>query len=118
MAASLLSADQWSERLFSDGWRTAQGGVIEVQEPATETVLTQVGRAGRSDVARAAASAKAAQPAWAALTADARQKVLLQAADLLEDHAADLAPWIMRESGSVAGKAAVELEHAAGFVRQ
>jgi len=114
----LLSAAQWNERLFSDGWRTPQGGVIEVQEPATETVLTRVGRADRSDVARAAASAKAAQPAWAALTADARQKILLRAADLLEEHAADLAPWIMRESGSVGGKAAVELEHAAGFVRQ
>jgi benzaldehyde dehydrogenase (NAD) len=114
----LLSAAQWNERLFSDGWRTPQGGVIEVQEPATETVLTRVGRADRSDVARAAASAKAAQPAWAALTADARQKILLRAADLLEEQAADLAPWIMRESGSVGGKAAVELEHAAGFARQ
>ncbi|PHY18544.1 benzaldehyde dehydrogenase [Caulobacter sp. BP25] len=118
MEAPLLSADQWAERLFSDGWRVAQGGVIEVLEPATETVLTCVGRADRSDVARAAASARAAQPAWAALTADARQKVLLRAADLLEQHTADLAPWIMRESGSVGGKAAVELEHAAGFVRQ
>ncbi|HWW28132.1 MAG TPA: hypothetical protein VNZ85_19775, partial [Caulobacter sp.] len=55
--APLLSADQWNERLFSDGWRTAQGGVIEVQQPATETVLTRVGRADRSDVAQAAASA-------------------------------------------------------------
>lgn len=116
--APLLSAGQWAERLFSEGWRAGQGGVIDVLEPASETVLTRVGRADRSDVARAAASAKAAQPAWAALTADARQKVLLRAADLLEEHAAALAPWIMRESGSVGGKAAVELEHAAGFVRQ
>ncbi len=118
IAAPLLSPGQWSERLFSDGWRAAEGGVIEVLEPATETVLTRVGRAGRSDVARAAASARAAQPAWAALSADARQKVLLRAADLLAEHAEALAPWIMRESGSVGGKAAVELEHAAGFVRQ
>ncbi|AAK24368.1 benzaldehyde dehydrogenase [Caulobacter vibrioides] len=118
MSEPLLSADAWTDRLFSDGWVKPSGGVIAVQEPATETVLTQVGRADRSDVARAAASAKAAQPAWAALTADARQAILLRAADLLVEHAPDLAPWIMRESGSVAAKAAVELEHAAGFVRQ
>jgi len=116
--APLLSAGQWNERVFSDGWRKPAGGVIEVQEPATETMLTQVGRADRSDVARAAASARAAQPAWAALSADARQAILLRAADLLAIHAAELAPWIMRESGSVGAKAAVELEHAAGFVRQ
>ena len=100
--APLLSADQWTERLYWDGWRRPAGGVIEVQEPAAETVLTRVGRADRSDVARAAASARAAQPAWAALTADARQAILLRAAELLITHAADLAPWIMRESGSVA----------------
>jgi benzaldehyde dehydrogenase (NAD) len=116
--APLLSAGQWNERLFSDGWRTPQGGVIDVLEPASETVLTRVGRADRSDVARAAVSARAAQPAWAALTAEARRRILFRAADLLDEHATDLAPWIMRESGSVGAKAAVELEHAAGFVRQ
>lgn len=52
MSEPLLSADAWTDRLFSDGWVKPSGGVIAVQEPATETVLTQVGRADRSDVAR------------------------------------------------------------------
>ncbi|HWU80916.1 MAG TPA: hypothetical protein VN158_12740, partial [Caulobacter sp.] len=49
--APLLLASQWSVRLFSNGWRTPQGGVIDVLEPASETVLTRVGRADRFDVA-------------------------------------------------------------------
>ncbi len=114
----LLCADHWNERLFSDGWRTPEGGVIDVLEPATETVLTRVGRAGRTDVERAAASARAAQPAWAALSADERQRIMFRAADLLVERASELAPWLVRETGSVGAKAAVELEHATGFVRQ
>lgn len=38
MSEPLLSADAWTDRLFSDGWVKPSGGVIAVQEPATETV--------------------------------------------------------------------------------
>ena len=116
--APFLSDALWSDRLFSNGWTTSVGGRLEVIEPATGQVLTRVGRAGREDVAAAAAAARAAQPAWAGLSPDARQSVLLKAATLLAEKAGEAAPWMMRESGSVDAKAGVELEHAAGFVRQ
>lgn len=117
-AAPLLAEADWRGRLYSSGWIGAQGGRLQVVEPATGGVLTEVGRAGRGDVALAAAAARAAQPAWAALPGDARQAVLLRAASLLAERAGEAAPWMMRETGSVEAKAAVELEHAAGFVRQ
>lgn len=113
-----LPEPAWRDRFWSGGWAVSQGGVLDVIEPATGAVLTRVGRANREDVAAAAAAAKAAQPAWAALLADVRQAVLLKAASLLAERADEAAPWIMRETGSVGAKAAVELEHAAGFVRQ
>lgn len=113
-----LPEPAWRDRFWSGGWAVSQGGVLDVIEPATGAVLTRVGRANRGDVAAAAAAAKAAQPAWAALPADVRQAVLLKAASLLAERADEAAPWIMRETGSVGAKAAVELEHAAGFVRQ
>jgi len=116
--APLLAEADWRGRLYSGGWIESRGGLLDVVDPATGRVLTQVARADRNDVAVAAASARAAQPAWAALPADARQAVLLEAAAILARRAGELAPWIMRETGSVAAKAAVELEHAAGFVRQ
>ena len=113
-----LADSVWSDRLFSGGWVAGRGGTLEVVEPATGQVLSRVARAGREDVALAAAAAKAAQPAWAALSPDARQAVLLKAATLLVERAGEAAPWILRETGSVDAKAGVELEHAAGFVRQ
>jgi len=119
MAATLmLDEAAWRDRLYSNGWRAGSGGLLEVMEPATLSPLTRVARAGREDVAAAAVAARAAQPAWAALPADARQAVLLEAAAILSRRADELAPWIIRETGSVGAKAAVELEHAAGFVRQ
>src|SRR5688572_13161909 len=108
-----LAEPVWRERLWSGGWIAGRGGVLDVVEPATGAVLTRVARADRADVAAAAAAARAAQPAWASLSADARQAVLLKAASLLADRAAEAAPWMMRETGSVGAKAAVELEHAA-----
>jgi benzaldehyde dehydrogenase (NAD) len=117
-ASLFLAESAWRDRLWSGGWVLSQGGVLDVVEPATGAVLTRVGRADRADVAAAAAAARAAQSAWGALSPDARQTVLLRAADLLADRADQAAPWIMRETGSVGAKAAVELEHAAGFVRQ
>jgi benzaldehyde dehydrogenase (NAD) len=116
--APFLAESAWTDRLYSNGWVAGRGGRLEVIEPATGAVLTRVARADRVDVAAAANAAKAAQPAWAALPADARQAVLLKAANLLAERAEEVAPWIMRETGSVGAKAAVELEHAAGFVRQ
>lgn len=117
-ATPLLDEAAWRDRLYSNGWTAGRGGPLEVMEPATLATLTRVARADRDDVAAAAAAAKAAQPAWAALSPDARQAVLLEAAAILGRRAGELAPWIMRETGSVGAKAAVELEHAAGFVRQ
>lgn len=114
----LLAEPAWRGRLWSGAWVEGHGGVLDVIEPATGAVLTRVGRANRADVAAAAAAAMAAQPAWAALSPDARQAVLFKAASLLAERAGEAAPWMMRETGSVGAKAAVELEHAAGFVRQ
>jgi len=117
-ASPFLAEPIWRDRLWSGGWVEGRGGQLDVIEPATGAVLTRVARADRADVAAAAAAARAAQPAWAALPADARQAVLLEAAAILSRRAGEFAPWIMRETGSVGAKAAVELEHAAGFVRQ
>ena len=47
--------------------RGGGGGVIEVIEPATETVMAEVPRAGAEEVDAAVAAAKAAFPAWRAV---------------------------------------------------
>ncbi len=46
-----------------------------------------------------------------------RARILNRAADLLEQHGAELAGWIMRETGSIHPKAMIEIEHGALFIR-
>ena len=78
-------------------------------EPATGATLTRVGNAVAEDVRRAAAEARAAQPAWAATPYEKRAAVLRKAARLLEDHQEELIPWIARETGGIPAKAGFEI---------
>ncbi|MDZ5649840.1 aldehyde dehydrogenase family protein [Nitrospirillum sp. BR 11828] len=108
----------WSGRLYTGAWTPAlAGGVIDVAEPATGRPLIAVGRAEPADVRAAARVAAAAQADWAARGGEARAQVLEAAARALTDMGEVVSRWLMRESGSSAPKAAVEGQHAVGFVR-
>ncbi|MFF3980654.1 benzaldehyde dehydrogenase [Streptomyces sp. NPDC001828] len=96
-------------------WQPAPlaGGEYEVVEPATGESLGAVTLAGGEDVEAAATSAVAAQSAWARTPHLVRAAVLRKAGDLFSHHADELREWIVRESGSVPGKADFELHVAA-----
>jgi len=99
----------WRGRVFGSDWRSAAGGSLDVLEPATGETLTRVGKAVAEDVRRAAAEARAAQPAWAATPYEKRAAVLRNAARALEDHQEELIPWIARETGGIPAKAGFEI---------
>ena len=63
---ALLDEVDWDSKIFSNGWVSAKGGVLNSTEPATGATLATVGSANAADVAAAAAGARAAQPEWAA----------------------------------------------------
>jgi benzaldehyde dehydrogenase (NAD) len=105
---SLLADETWAGKIFSNGWVEAPA-TIDVTEPATGDVLGTAGVADEASVARAAAAAARAQHAWAATPFQERAAVLRRAADLLDQHAIEIARWIIRESGSIPGKADVEI---------
>ena len=102
----LLIEFAWRGRLFGAEWRSAIGGSLDVLEPATGQVLTRVGNASAEDVRRAAAEARAAQPAWAATPYEKRAAILRKAARIWEDNQEELIPWIARETGGIPAKAA------------
>ncbi|WP_067608958.1 aldehyde dehydrogenase family protein [Nocardiopsis listeri] len=85
------------------------GGVRDVVEPATGEVLGSVGTADADDVRAAVTAAAAAQPGWAATAPAERGAILRRAAQFLERHSDDVVEWLVRESGSVPGKARYEL---------
>ncbi|MEU6140421.1 benzaldehyde dehydrogenase [Streptomyces sp. NPDC047081] len=84
-----------------------------VTEPATGDTLATVTLASAEDVGTAAETARAAQTEWARVPHFVRAGVLRKAGDLFAAHADELREWIVRESGSIAGKADFELHVAA-----
>jgi benzaldehyde dehydrogenase (NAD) len=107
---SILEHTDWSGNIFVDGeWVRGSAGDASIVEPATADELGRTGRAGVDDVARAAASASAAQREWATLPHTARAAVLRKAGDLFTKHADELALWNVREVGAVPGMAGFAL---------
>lgn len=102
----LLDPKTWQSRALL-------GGAYTVTEPATGEELGTLGLADGDDVAAAAAAGQAAQRAWAAVPHFQRAAVLRRAGDLFTAHADELRGWLVRESGSVPGKADFELHVAA-----
>ncbi|WP_137129046.1 benzaldehyde dehydrogenase [Rhizobium sp. FY34] len=113
-----LQSSRWDGLAYFSGWQATAAGTVNVLDPANGSHVACVGLGGAQDIARAAGEAKAAQKEWARMLASERAKILNKAADLLEENGAELAPWIMRESGSIHAKAMIEVEHGALFIRQ
>jgi aldehyde dehydrogenase (NAD+) len=80
-------------RLFIGGqWVDAvAGGEVEVLDPHDGSLITRVAEAREEDVDRAVVAARAALPAWAAMAAAERGRILLRVADAIEANAAELA---------------------------
>jgi benzaldehyde dehydrogenase (NAD) len=89
---------------FLDTWRPGSGEPKEVREPASGRPLITVAQATVDDVARAAARAAEAQPAWAATSYDERARILRRASDIYEAHREEFGSWTQRETGAVHGK--------------
>ncbi|MFE2287459.1 aldehyde dehydrogenase family protein [Streptomyces sp. NPDC059443] len=98
--------------LWQDG-PTLTGGTAPVVEPATGQTLATIDLAAPADVTEAAVRAHAAQRDWARATHLERAAVLRRAGDLFAAHPDELRDWLVRESGSIPGKADFELHVAA-----
>jgi len=72
---------------------------VKVIEPATEEVLAEVAEAGVEDADLAVGRAKAAFPAWRAVTPGDRAKLLRRFAAAVADHSEDLATLEARNVG-------------------
>jgi betaine-aldehyde dehydrogenase/aminobutyraldehyde dehydrogenase len=82
-----------SYRNFVGGeWVDAVGGeTMEVLNPATGETIAEVPRGGEEDVQRAVAAARTALPDWLEKTPKDRMGLLLELADVIEEHADELA---------------------------
>ena len=69
----------------------ASGETMEVIAPATGETIAEVPRCGAEDVDRAVEAAQAAAPEWLAKTPKERSELLHSLADVMEEHAEELA---------------------------
>jgi lactaldehyde dehydrogenase/glycolaldehyde dehydrogenase len=105
-------------RMFINGsWaESASGKKIEVASPTTEEILFTVPDGNQADAQLALETAKAAQPAWAAMPAVERGNVLARFADLIRANRERLAKILTHEMGKTYGLALGEVDVSADFI--
>ncbi|CUJ68974.1 aldehyde dehydrogenase [Achromobacter aegrifaciens] len=90
--------------------------VIEVFNPATETVLAEVPNTSSRDVDAAVDAARRAQVSWEKLPAIERANYLRRISAGVRDRADELANVIAQEQGKVMGLAKVEVAFTADYI--
>jgi 1-pyrroline dehydrogenase len=88
-----MSATKTSYQAFiGGGWAdSASGETMEVIAPATGEVIAEVPKCSAEDVDRAVEAAKAALPEWLEKTPKERSELLHKLADIMDEHAEELA---------------------------
>jgi len=106
------------ERCYIDGaWVDAQdGAVIEVNNPATGSVLGTVPALATEDTRRAIAAADAAWPEWRAMTGKERAVILRRWFELMMENQEDLAVLMTTEQGKPLAESRGEIAYAASFI--
>jgi len=106
------------EMLIGGEWRAgAAHEEIEVVNPATEDVVASVPAGSPQDVELAVATAKRALPEWSQTDVEKRAVILTKAADLIHEHAKELAGTLTSEQGKPVAEAMGEVTHLAHGVR-
>ena len=101
---------------FVKTWEPGTGAPVDDVEPATGRRIVSVAGSTPEDVARAAAAAKAAQPAWAETSYQERARILRKAADIYEANREEFGTWTMRETGASHSKMHHESNFAYGEI--
>ncbi|MGO9601609.1 MAG: NAD-dependent succinate-semialdehyde dehydrogenase [Isosphaeraceae bacterium] len=114
MAAATAEATIPTKMYIDGAWCDADNGrTLAVINPADESVLAQVAYGSRAEAERAIAAAARALPAWRAVSAYERARVLKKTAELLRDRADRIARVLTQEQGKPLSEAKTEVLHAA-----
>jgi acyl-CoA reductase-like NAD-dependent aldehyde dehydrogenase len=105
--------------LIGGAWRPAVGSgrTEDVTSPYDGSVVGTVPVAGNEDVEAALAAAEAGAQRWRQTPAHARMKILLRAAELSDQRAADIARTISAESGKTISEATGEASRSGEIIR-
>ena len=85
---------------------------FESLDPATAKAVATLALGGPDDVDRAVAAARSALPAWRAIDPYERGLILQRVADLIDEHADELAETEASDAGKLRGEAARDVDRA------
>jgi succinate-semialdehyde dehydrogenase/glutarate-semialdehyde dehydrogenase len=91
------------------------GETFPVLDPATGETIAEVPRMGAAETRRAIARAEEALPAWRALLAKDRARILRRWSDLMLEHEDELAHLLTTEQGKPLAESRLEVAYAASF---
>ncbi|QRY78142.1 benzaldehyde dehydrogenase [Pseudomonas sp. PDNC002] len=110
-AQGLLSdAATWQGKIYNGTWCAGGLGKHPVLDKATAEPCWSVGFANAEDVEQSAGIAQRAQRSWAQLPAPLRGDILRRLSELVLEHREEIAWLIVRETGSIQGKADWEVQ--------
>ncbi len=104
----LLNLATFENAVFDGTWLQAEKRQT-IKEPATGKVLTVIGNADVETLNKCLAKARTAQLRWSTHDCEAKRKLLIRAAQLLEKHAHEISDIAMREIGATRAKAQFEI---------
>ena len=106
-------------QLYIDGQYTssASGEFSDNMNPANNEVYSKVQNAKAEDLEAVISSSQKAFETWKDMPPSAREKLFLDAADLMEERAAELRGILIDEAGSTMLKAGYETHHTPDFLR-
>jgi succinate-semialdehyde dehydrogenase / glutarate-semialdehyde dehydrogenase len=85
--------------LIGGDWVEGSAGTFEVRSPHSREVINNVARCDSSDVDRAVAAARRAQPDWAGMPLIDRAKILRRITEVFRDNAESIARMVCAEIG-------------------
>ena len=103
---------------YIDGqWRAASdGGTFTVEDPANGALIANVADCTPDDALAAVAAAEKALPAWRALSAKERARLLRRWYELMMAHQDELGEILAREQGKPLAEAKGEIAYGASFI--
>ncbi len=118
LGVPLKDAKLFREQCYIDGQWVGAGSneTIDVTNPATGNVIGTVPKMGVAETRRAIEAANAALPAWRAMTAKERAKILRTLANSMMANADDLAVLMTAEQGKPLAESKGEIAYAASFI--
>ena len=103
---------------FIGGEWAGGGELFDDLDPFSGDVVARVSAGTGEDARRAIDAAAGAFPVWSQTPPEARQRVFLKAADILDSRAEEVGSWLTRETGCTFGFAMFQLHFVPGLFRQ